>query len=421
MPISYLKKTNKRPTILFVVPYGFNERMSSYIEFINARLLAKNGWHVMAITRSDNMENSALTSNNISIYRYKNIIYGFRQLLSIFLNKKPQITHIITLRNNRLGIIAGIMTRMFRGQLLATEYGLLHDHYLVKNRDNPLMENINPDGLILNLRQIFRKGNSLGFNIKNYLFHWPLTHADYVVFVSRHNIPIAKKLGIKNVKFLPYILDSERWGKVNIDTIQNKDSEENPVQVVMEKIKKLNNQPYVLFIGQLKLRKGWDILLKAIPLIPKNIAPYFVFVTPTTNIEPEYFTQIVTKLGVQKRIIFLGGVNNYALKEIVQKSSVIAMPSRYEGFGLPAVESLEMGKPLVASDVVAINETIKNGYNGLLFPPEDHRLFAKSIERVLTDDFLRHKLVSGGKETFEKFKSKERSRQWIEFYEAIIS
>jgi len=96
-------------------------------------------------------------------------------LFKIFISKRPTITHVYQQRNNRIGILAAILAKSMSKPLLFTEYGLLHDHYLVDDRDDPLGKPLKPNGLVFNLKQIFTKSllvklHRLVSNIKNYFF-----------------------------------------------------------------------------------------------------------------------------------------------------------------------------------------------------------------------------------------------------------
>lgn len=407
---------NKR--LLIVAPYGFNERMSNYVEFVAARLLVKHGWDVYAVAASDDPQNSKDAIDGVEIWHYKNLFFGLFRVLRIFITKNPQIVHIFTLRNNRVGIAAGMLAKLFRRKLFCTEYGLLHDHYLVRDRDAPLGEVIDPTGLIHDLRDIFRGKKPLVPAIKNYLFHWPLTHADTIAFVSSHNMPIAKMLGLKKTTLLPYVFDHARWNARK--TWKHAEPTDIQNDAALRKIEGLAGVPYVAFIGQLKLRKGWDVLLNAIALIDKSIIRNFVFVTPSGLNESADFFALVKKLNIHDAIVLMARLNNHELKTVYEKSSAVVIPSRYEGFGLAVVEAWEMKKPVVASDVAAINEHGIDGKNCLLVEPGDPQKLARAMEEVVRDRELAARLVAGGSESFADLQSGSTVDRWLKFYNEAI-
>ena len=408
---------NRKKKILIVAPYGFNDRMANFAEFITARLLAENGWEVIGLVRHEAKAKIVESVCGVKIYRYKNLKQGLYFLFKIFISKRPTITHVYQQRNNRIGILAAILAKSMSKPLLFTEYGLLHDHYLVDDRDDPLGKPLKPNGLVFNLKQIFTKSfisktAPLVSNIKNYFFHWALTHADKIIFVSKHNLPIAKELNLKNYTYLPYILDDARWNKMEDKQKIN--------EYDLSVLKKIADRPFCLFIGQLKLRKGWDIYLETIALIDKSVMPLFVVITSSAKEAPEYFSKKIKKLNIENRAIFLGQVSGQILKKVYDLSSIVVVPSRYEGFGLVAVEAFENKKPLVASMVTALDENVIDNYNSLTVPPKNPKKLAQAITRLASDQELQNKLVFGGSKTLEKLKSSELKKQWLDFYEKLI-
>jgi len=406
-----MSKKNKK-SILFVVPYGFNDRMSSYVEFVAGRLLAKNGWSVIVLVRSEDEKNNRDQLYGITVYRYTTLWSALLQFLQILYRQRPQIFHFVTLRNNRVGIITSLLAKLTGKKIICTEYGLLHDHYLVDDRDDPLSVPLKKDGLIFSVKQIFAAKNSLKNNVKNYFFHWPLTHADTVLFVTKHNVPLAQQLGLQNITYLPYLLDNCRWEDKKVET--NKKVDEEDVRALAA-IKKING-PYALFIGQLKLRKGWDVLLKAIPHVNKNLLPYFILITSSQADEPAELTTLLQQDDIRNRVLLFRKISNEVLAQVYKQSSIVVLPSRYEGFGLVAVEAFEQHKPLVASNVPAINEHVRHEQNGLLFPNKNYKKLADELERLSRDDELKNRLIQGGDETLRQFKSETRKKQWLDFY-----
>src|SRR3989344_1927731 len=120
---------SRKPTILLVAPYGFNDRLANYVEFVTGRLLAKNGWRVLALARREREVEKAETVERIEVTRYESVRRGAAQLLRLFLKNQPDVVHVHNLRNNQIGFLAAILARIFRVPLFFSEYGLPHDHY----------------------------------------------------------------------------------------------------------------------------------------------------------------------------------------------------------------------------------------------------------------------------------------------------
>ena len=387
----------KKPCILVVAPYGFNDRLANFAEFTVSRLLAKRGWRVIGITRRENGEPRKHAVHGIAVHRYKSALFGAIGALFLFVLERPDIVHVHMLRNNRVGAASAILAKAFRVPLVFSEAGLLHDHYLVADRDDPLGKPIIYGNAqkTLDLRRLH-----------NYFFHWPLTHADAVVFYSKHNVPIAQKLGIRNVRYIPLIVDDARWETVSASG------------GIVEQLPKA---PYGLFIGQMKERKGWDVLLRAIPSVSRRVLPAFVFVSSSSRSEPASFGALADPLGIRDRVVFLGRIrSNGDLRAVFERSALVVVPSRYEGFGLVPLDAFESGKPVVASRVEAMTDFLENGRNSRLVPPKDPEALARAITEVAADAALQAKLVEGGRETLARMKNRTAAEEWVNFYEKLL-
>jgi glycosyltransferase involved in cell wall biosynthesis len=111
---------------------------------------------------------------------------------------------------------------------------------------------------------------------------------------------------------------------------------------------------------------------------------------------------------IQERIYFLGYLDRTSMFEVYQMSDVILIPTfAYEGICLSVVEALSFGKPIVATNVGGLNDSIVNGFSGLLSRPTPPEI-AETLFRVLIDKELRVELSTGAKSlsamfTKEKF------------------
>lgn len=403
--------------ILIVAPYGFNDRMTNFIEFASGRLLAREGFNVHALVGSDNGKDAEEETGGIKVHRYGRVSSGLRKMIFLLLSR-PKVLHIHNLRNNRVGIAAAMLAKALFIPLAFTEYGLLHDHYLTDDREDPLTKPIHPERVITSIWKLLkaaaREPSRFKYYLSSYIFHWPLCHADRIVFVSKHNLRIAKELGLKGAILMPQLSDTERFDYKGTDETFSEREQE-----ILSKLT-LMSRKSVLFIGQMKLRKGWDILLKAIPHVPKESVEHFAIVTASYNEEHPEFKELIDSLNIRDRIVFLGKIfNSSLLKKAYEKSLIVAVPSRYEGFGLAPIEAFEMEKPVVASDVEALSDFLIHGENSYLVPPKDPEKLAKAITELAGDRELQEKLVAGGRATLERMRSRENARMWVEFYEKL--
>jgi len=105
---------------------------------------------------------------------------------------------------------------------------------------------------------------------------------------------------------------------------------------------------------------------------------------------------LIKRLGLIDHIRFVGDASHEEINHLYAESAVAVVPSLYEGFGLPAVEAMAAGIPLVSSDGGALAEVVADG--GLQVPAGDSDALAEALERVLTDFALASALGERGRQ-----------------------
>jgi glycosyltransferase involved in cell wall biosynthesis len=150
----------------------------------------------------------------------------------------------------------------------------------------------------------------------------------------------------------------------------------------------LEPRSYVLFVGTVEPRKGIDVLLAAHAALRRQGHPDLRLVIagpPGWGLTPA-----LDGPGV----VAPGRIDEATLDALYRGAAALALPSRSEGFGLPALEGMARGCPVVASDAGALPEVV--GDAGLLVPPGDPEALAAALDRVLTDDSLAAALGAAG-------------------------
>jgi glycosyltransferase involved in cell wall biosynthesis len=146
--------------------------------------------------------------------------------------------------------------------------------------------------------------------------------------------------------------------------------------------------PYVLSVGTIEPRKGLDSLAAAFETV-RRVHPELTLVLAG----PTGWLSVpgLDREGVRR----LGRVDEKTLDALYRRALVCALPSRYEGFGLPALEAMARDCPVVASNTTALPEVVRDA--GLLVPPGDvSRLSAALLEVVESPD-LRADLSARGR------------------------
>ncbi len=148
---------------------------------------------------------------------------------------------------------------------------------------------------------------------------------------------------------------------------------------------------YLLFVGTLEPRKNLRALLAAHCAIP-DAPPLVIAGAPGWRYAEVYREVRARRDGA--RVRFLGRVAEADLPALYSAATAFCYPSRYEGFGLPPLEALACGTPVVCSDRSALPEVV--GDAALLVDPDDPRAITAALGRVLTDEELRRELRGRG-------------------------
>ncbi len=127
------------------------------------------------------------------------------------------------------------------------------------------------------------------------------------------------------------------------------------------------------------------------------------------------------EFSVEDRILLTGRVDTAALIDLYRRAALVVVPSRYEGFGLPAVEAMACGTPVVATRAGALTEVVEATGGGLLTPRADPAALAAGIDRLLADGDERARLARRGRErVVEAFGWPQIARATADAYDDLL-
>ena len=173
---------------------------------------------------------------------------------------------------------------------------------------------------------------------------------------------------------------------------------------------------FILNVGTIETRKNLNAIVQAIPMM-KNDLPIVVVGRKT-----KYFNFLKVQLKKLKidssRLIFLKNVSIEELPSIYALADVFVYPSLFEGFGIPIIESLASGTPVITTKGGCFSEA--GGPNSIYINPLDYEELAFNIDHLLTKSELQNKMSLSGKKFVKKFKPKELSNELMETYRSII-
>jgi len=174
---------------------------------------------------------------------------------------------------------------------------------------------------------------------------------------------------------------------------------------------------YILFVGSIEPRKNLLGLLKAYLLLPEYMKKEFQLLL--IGYKGWGNQEIVEWMDQLKgRVNYLGYLGDEELATLYRGASCLVFPSFYEGFGLPPLEAMACGCPVVVSDVASLPEVC--GDAAYYVNPYDVESMAEGMYKVLTDEDLRRSLTEKGLERAKLFSWEKCAKEHLEVFEEVL-
>ncbi len=184
------------------------------------------------------------------------------------------------------------------------------------------------------------------------------------------------------------------------------------------------NELTVLYVGRLERFKGVTILAEAIPHVLREF-PNVRFVlagedrpTPQSESQHRELELQLRASNVLSQVKFLGRVDHFQLEDWYSSADICVVPSMYESFSYTCAEAMAAGKPVVATRVGGIPETVCDGLSGVIVEPGDAGEFAEAIVRLLKDETRRIAMGRAGRaKVLREFDPIRVAQQNLEVYQ----
>jgi glycosyltransferase involved in cell wall biosynthesis len=173
---------------------------------------------------------------------------------------------------------------------------------------------------------------------------------------------------------------------------------------------------FILFVSTIEPRKNLPLLLQAYAALrdsKRTALPNLVVAGREGWLYDEVY-DLVRKLGLKEQVIFTGSATAQELLYLYNQAALLACPSFYEGFGLPALEALACGLPVVAANTSSLPEVV--GDAGLLLDPHSPNAWTEAMARLLDDDKLRAEMRAKGLQQARQFSWARAAEETLAVY-----
>jgi len=181
--------------------------------------------------------------------------------------------------------------------------------------------------------------------------------------------------------------------------------------------------PFLLYAGNIRPQKNIPRLVEAFAVVREQLSRHplyrdlhLIIIGDEISRYPSV-RRAVIQTRVEKAVRFLGFVPFDTLRIFYESAALFVFPSLYEGFGLPPLEAMASGTPVVASNVSSLPEVV--GDAALLVNPENVFDIARGIKEVLLDEDLRRRLIAKGKAQAARYSWERTAREVLEVYREV--
>lgn len=175
---------------------------------------------------------------------------------------------------------------------------------------------------------------------------------------------------------------------------------------------------FILHVGTIQPRKNLPTLLEAYAAVRRTHPDVGLVIAGAKGWLYEGFFQRMRALGLDGQVTLTGQVPDDELPALFNAAEVFAYPSVFEGFGLPPLEAMASGTPVVSSDASSLPEVV--GDAGILLPPHDIGAWVGALDRVLGDHLLAEDLRGRGLARAERFTWEEAARKTHHVYASVM-
>jgi len=180
----------------------------------------------------------------------------------------------------------------------------------------------------------------------------------------------------------------------------------------------LGAEPYLLSVGTVQPRKNYQMLIQAFAPLAANHAYNLVIAGGKGWLYEEMMAE-VERQGLNGRVRFIGFVDDADLPALYSGAALFVFPSLYEGFGIPLLEAMACGAPVLASDVSSLPEV--GAGTAVLLPPHDPSQWTHHMARLLADPEQQASMRQAGYQQVQRFSWQKAAQQLLTIYQTLLA
>lgn len=239
---------------------------------------------------------------------------------------------------------------------------------------------------------------------KSPLLKWAYRKADVIIAISHYTRDeILKKIKLADIGIINPGINFEKFYKIHEDSSEN----------------------FILSVGALKFRKGYHVSIPAFALAKKEI-PDLKYKIVGNQKDGAYFDllkKLAIKYDVQNDIEFLTGLNDKSLSDLYRRAKLFILTSinenyHFEGFGIVFLEAAAASLPAIGTLNNGIEDSVKNGYSGVLVPQNNVKATSGMIVKLLKNEILRKELSLNALEWAKKHDWGKLIANYIKIYQS---
>ncbi|HEU4685482.1 MAG TPA: glycosyltransferase family 1 protein [Nitrospira sp.] len=181
----------------------------------------------------------------------------------------------------------------------------------------------------------------------------------------------------------------------------------------------LGDRPYVMFVGGADPRKNHRALLRAVARHGKELERWLIVLVGSPTHHFGNFIDTVREFGLEGRVVCTGRLPIHDIRALYSFADLFVYPSLYEGFGMPVLEAMACGVPVLTSSTTALREVA--GDAAILVDPEDPDALGDAMGRLLKDEGLQATMKQRGFERIKQFTWQRAAELTLSLYRELCA